>query len=134
MKKPFSFLRIELEVGSKSSKENVADVCRLKIGIYHGKNRISGLDMVREQHPGSPLYLKDSCCSFNFQPPMATQYFIPDLLVTWPWKRLINPMLVEVDDEANAWVKSLDLLEPAQLPKFSSCRFSTCCFFLAMNI
>lgn len=64
---------------------------------------------------------------------MATQYLIPDLLVTWPWKRLINPMLAEVDDEANAWVKSLDLLEPAQLPNFSSCRFSTCRLFFSSH-
>lgn len=55
---------------------------------------------------------------------MATQYFIPDVLVTWPWKRMINPMLAEVNDEANAWVKSLALLEPTQLQQFYSYKFS----------
>lgn len=56
---------------------------------------------------------------------MATQYFLPDVLVNWPWKRMINPLLVEVDDEADAWVKSLALLDPKQLEKFYSYRFST---------
>ena len=55
---------------------------------------------------------------------MATQYFIPDVLVTWPWKRMVNPLLAEVNDEANAWVKSLALLEPTQLQKFYSYKFS----------
>ena len=56
---------------------------------------------------------------------MATQYFIPDVLVTWPWKRMVNPLLAEVSDEADAWVKSLALLEPTQLQKFYTYKFST---------
>lgn len=52
------------------------------------------------------------------------QYILPDLLVTWPWKRVFNPMLVEVKDQANSWVESLDLFEPAQLKKFEACDFS----------
>jgi hypothetical protein len=55
---------------------------------------------------------------------MSSQYFIPDLLVTWPWKRLINTALAEVKDESNAWVKSLALFEPAQLRKFNACDFN----------
>lgn len=55
---------------------------------------------------------------------MATQYFLPDVLVTWPWKRMVNPLLAEVSDEADAWVKSLELLEPTQLRKFYSYKFS----------
>jgi hypothetical protein len=55
---------------------------------------------------------------------MSSQYFIPDLLVTWPWKRLINPSLAEVKDESNAWVKSLALFEPSQLRKFNACDFN----------
>ena len=68
---------------------------------------------------------------------MATQYFIPDVLFTWPWKRMVNPMLAEVDDEANAWVKSLALLEPTQLEKFYTYKFSMYThimpFFLVMK-
>ena len=50
---------------------------------------------------------------------------LPDLLVTWPWARVFNPMLSEVRDEANAWVESLALFGPAQLKKFEACDFST---------
>ena len=64
---------------------------------------------------------------------MATQYFIPDVLVTWPWKRMVNPLLAEVNDEANAWVKSLALLEPTQLQKFYTYKFSTYLYFLVMK-
>ena len=56
---------------------------------------------------------------------MATQYFIPNVLVTWPWKRMINPMLAEVSGETDAWLKSLAVLEPAQLQKFYTYKFST---------
>ena len=55
---------------------------------------------------------------------MATQYFIPDVLVTWPWKRMINPLLAEVNDEADAWVMSMELLKPTQLQKFYTYKFS----------
>jgi hypothetical protein len=57
---------------------------------------------------------------------MCDQYIIPDLLATWPWKRVFNPMLAEVKDEANAWVTSLALFESAQLQKFNACNFSAC--------
>ena len=52
------------------------------------------------------------------------QYILPDLLVTWPWKRVFNPMLAEVKDQANSWVESLALFEPSQLKKFEACDFS----------
>ena len=52
------------------------------------------------------------------------QYIIPDLLVTWPWKRVYNSMIDEIKDEANAWVTSLALFEPSQLKKFHACDFS----------
>jgi len=52
------------------------------------------------------------------------QYFLPDLLVTWPWKRVFNPMLDEVRDDANAWVESLALFEPSQMKKFEACNFN----------
>ena len=64
---------------------------------------------------------------------MTTQYFIPDVLVTWPRKRMINPMLAEVNDEADAWVKSLAVLEPTQLQKFYTYKFSTYIHFLVMK-
>ena len=55
----------------------------------------------------------------------TTQYFsIPDVLITWPWKRMINPMLAEVNDETDAWLMSLAVLEPAQLQKFYTYKFS----------
>ena len=53
------------------------------------------------------------------------QYFIPDVLAAWPSKRMVNPMLAEVNDEANAWVESLELLEPTQLQQFYTYEFST---------
>ena len=56
------------------------------------------------------------------------QYVLPDLLATWPWKRVFNPMLDEVKDEANSWVESLVLFEPAQLQKFKACDFSNLIF------
>ena len=56
----------------------------------------------------------------------SSQYFIPDLLVSWPWKRILNPALAKVKDDSNAWVKSLGLFEQAQLRKFNACDFSTC--------
>lgn len=56
---------------------------------------------------------------------MSSQYLIPDLLVTWPWQRILNPALAEVKDDSNAWVKSLALFEQAQLRKFNACDFST---------
>ena len=61
---------------------------------------------------------------------MSFQYIIPDLLANWPWKRVLNPMLVEVNDDANAWVKSLGLFDQAQLQKFDACDFSTLTFTL----
>ena len=69
--------------------------------------------------PDNQLNLKSQ---FNMS---STQYTIPDLLVTWPWQRVLHPMLAEVKDEANVWVESLDLFEPAQLRKFNACDFST---------
>ena len=54
-----------------------------------------------------------------------SQYIIPDLLLTWPWKRVLNANLTEVRDEAISWVQSLDLFEPDQLRKFNACDFST---------
>ena len=57
---------------------------------------------------------------------MSLQFFIPDLLATFPWQRNINPALAEVKDDSNAWVKSLALFEQAQLRKFYACDFSTC--------
>ena len=54
-----------------------------------------------------------------------SQYILPDLLVTWPWQRVFNYMLAEVKDEANSWVESLALFEPAQMKKFEACDFST---------
>ena len=57
---------------------------------------------------------------------MSSQlYFIPDLLATWPWQRILNPALNEVKDDSNAWVTSLALFEQAQLRKFNACDFST---------
>ena len=56
---------------------------------------------------------------------MSSQYSIPDLLVTWPWQRMLNPALAEVKAESNAWVKSLALFGQAQLRKFYACDFST---------
>ena len=57
---------------------------------------------------------------------MSSQlYFIPDLLATWPWQRILNPALNEVKDDSNAWVTSLSLFEQAQLRKFNACDFST---------
>ena len=55
---------------------------------------------------------------------MSSQYFIPDLLISWPWQRILNPALAEVKDDSNAWVKSLALFEEAQLRKFNACDFS----------
>jgi len=54
----------------------------------------------------------------------SSQYFIPDLLVNWPWPRIQNASLNEVQTEAVAWVKSLDLFEPRQYQKFEACNFS----------
>ena len=56
---------------------------------------------------------------------MSSQYTIPDLLVTWPWQRILNPALAEVKDDSNAWVKSHTLFDEAQLQKFNACDFST---------
>jgi hypothetical protein len=56
---------------------------------------------------------------------MSFQYIIPDLLADWPWKRALNPALTEVKDDSNAWVKSLELFDQAQLQKFNACDFST---------
>ena len=55
---------------------------------------------------------------------MSSYFIIPDLLVTWPYKRVLNPKLAEVKDEANVWVESLTLFESAQLQKFNACDFS----------
>jgi hypothetical protein len=65
--------------------------------------------------------------NYSFKPKMSSsQYFVPDLLVSWPWQRILNPALAEVKDDSNAWVKSLELFEQAQLRKFNACDFSTC--------
>ena len=53
------------------------------------------------------------------------QYILPDLLATWPWERVFNPMVAEVKDQADSWIESLALFEPAQLQKFKACNFST---------
>jgi len=55
---------------------------------------------------------------------MSSQFIIPDLLVTWPWQRVSNPMWREIDAEANEWVQSFGLFEPAQFEKFKMCDFS----------
>ena len=65
---------------------------------------------------------------------MPSQYFIPDLLVTWPWQRILNPALAEVKDDSNAWVKSLGLFEQAQLRKFNACDFSTLIYYSLDNV
>ncbi|KAF9472373.1 terpenoid synthase [Pholiota conissans] len=53
------------------------------------------------------------------------EYIIPDLLAAWPWHRAKNPALDhQAEDEANAWVASLDLFEPPQLKKFKACEFN----------
>ena len=54
-----------------------------------------------------------------------SQFTIPDLLASWPWPRAKNPALDQnLEDEANAWVASLELFEPRQLDKFKACQFS----------
>ncbi len=54
-----------------------------------------------------------------------SQFIIPDLLASWPWPRAKNPALDQnLEDEANAWVASLELFEPRQLNKFKACQFS----------
>jgi hypothetical protein len=55
---------------------------------------------------------------------MASQFMIPDLLITWPWPRVMNDMYDEVNEEANDWVKSLELFAPKQYRKFEACNFS----------
>lgn len=60
-------------------------------------------------------------------PPSAPIYTIPDLLTTWPWARAKNPDLQVVQNDANAWVESLNLFKPAQLKKFKACEFSEYC-------
>ena len=37
---------------------------------------------------------------------------------------MINPLLAEVNDEADAWVMSMELLKPTQLQKFYTYKFS----------
>ncbi|PPQ85717.1 hypothetical protein CVT25_002468 [Psilocybe cyanescens] len=54
----------------------------------------------------------------------STQFIIPDLLVNWPWLRVIDPNLQQVTDEANEWVESLDLFDPSQFKKFKGCDFN----------
>jgi hypothetical protein len=80
------------------------------------------------------LYKRPPAQVLNSKPPesrflqllnMSSQYFIPDLLITWPWQRIINPALADVKDDSNAWVKSLALFEESQLRKFNACDFST---------
>ncbi|KAF8964509.1 terpenoid synthase [Flammula alnicola] len=61
---------------------------------------------------------------------MPSQYTIPDLLITWPWPRVVNSMLDDVRDEANAWVMSLDLFEPEQFKKFKACDFNLLASFV----
>ncbi|KJA16009.1 hypothetical protein HYPSUDRAFT_148365 [Hypholoma sublateritium FD-334 SS-4] len=57
--------------------------------------------------------------------PPQSQYIIPDLLSSWPWPRAKNPALdLNLEDEANAWVASLELFEPRQLDKFKACQFN----------
>jgi len=56
---------------------------------------------------------------------MSSQFIIPDLLVTWPWQKVRNAALNDVQEEANEWVKSFVLFEPAQFEKFKACDFST---------
>nr|8GY0_A Chain A, Terpene synthase [Agrocybe pediades]8GY0_B Chain B, Terpene synthase [Agrocybe pediades] len=55
---------------------------------------------------------------------MSSQIYIPDLLITWPWQKVRNPLLQEVQDEANEWVKSFVLFEPEQFEKFKACDFN----------
>ena len=54
---------------------------------------------------------------------MSSQYVLPDLLVTWPWKRILNPALAEDKGDSG-------LFDQAQLQKFNACDFSTCYFRL----
>ncbi|PPQ64039.1 hypothetical protein CVT24_008852 [Panaeolus cyanescens] len=53
----------------------------------------------------------------------STQHYIPDLLVSWPWKRSCNAHLAEVEGASVKWIESLGLFEPKQLRKFKSCKF-----------
>ncbi|KAF4609589.1 hypothetical protein D9613_012270 [Agrocybe pediades] len=53
-----------------------------------------------------------------------SQFIIPDLLSTWPWQRVSNPMWREIDEQANAWVQSFGLFEPSQFEKFKMCDFN----------
>lgn len=90
------------------------------------------MSCLNKKKPQSEAYINLNRCSLISQQAskylilvMATQYFIPDVLVTWPWKRMVNPLLAEVNDEADAWVMSLALLKPSQLQKFYTYKFST---------
>lgn len=86
------------------------------------------------KHPGRGLDkrgLEHKCWSRNhllphlpMAPPTTPIYTIPDLLISWPWARAKNPDLAAVQDDANAWVESLNLFKPPQLKKFKACEFS----------
>jgi len=51
------------------------------------------------------------------------QYFLPNVLETWPWPRRLNQYYPEVDPESSAWTTSFQAFSPKAQKSFDRCRF-----------
>ena len=49
------------------------------------------------------------------------KYFLPDVLVTWPWPRRLNHNFPEVDAESSAWFMSFNAFSPKVQEAFNRC-------------
>jgi len=51
------------------------------------------------------------------------QYFLPNVLETWPWPHRLNQYYPEVDPESAAWTRSFQAFSPEAQKSFDRCRF-----------
>ncbi|KAF8268453.1 terpenoid synthase [Lactarius quietus] len=56
--------------------------------------------------------------------PTFPQFYLPDPLAQWPWKRELNPNYEQVKPASEAWVHNLQLLDAKSQKSFDRCNFA----------
>lgn len=55
--------------------------------------------------------------------PALPQFYLPDPLAQWPWKRELNPHYEQVKPTSEAWLHSFQLLDAKSQKSFDRCNF-----------
>ncbi|KAI9442038.1 terpenoid synthase [Lactarius psammicola] len=56
--------------------------------------------------------------------PALPQFYLPDPLAQWPWKRELNPHYEQVKPASEAWVRSFRFLNAKSQKSFNRCNFA----------